>query len=209
LGHLNLVFPAGMENSYVQTRAFTSLFLAALAVMTLWSGREDLFSQLGQLPGVAGRLLDHHSPSAARLGRDLQFDRFYFLGSGPRYGLACELSLKMKEMSLTHSEPFHFMEFRHGPKTMLTGSTLLVGLVSQASHENERAVLEEMRREGASILDLGESDTIIPFHSGLDEAVRNVLYLPIGQLIALERALAKQIDPDRPHNLDAVVKLEI
>ena len=65
---------------------------------------------------------------AQSIGADLDLDRFYFLGSGPRYGLACELSLKMKEMSLTHSEPFHFMEFRHGPMSMVTESTVIVGL---------------------------------------------------------------------------------
>ena len=27
------------------------------------------------------------------------------VSAGPRYGLACELSLKMKEMSISHSEP--------------------------------------------------------------------------------------------------------
>ena len=62
-------------------------------------------------------------------GGDLTLDRFYFLGSGPRYGLACEVNLKMKEMTLTHSEPFHFLEFRHGPKSMVCESALVAGLL--------------------------------------------------------------------------------
>jgi len=55
----------------------------------------------------------------------------------------------MKEMSLSHSEPFHFMEFRHGPKSMVTGNTLILGLVSEENYLHEMAVVEELRRNGS------------------------------------------------------------
>jgi len=60
----------------------------------------------------------------------------------------------MKEMTLSHSEPFHFMEFRHGPKSMITASALVVGLLSGANASYEEAVLEEMRTMGARVLKL-------------------------------------------------------
>ena len=62
----------------------------------------------------------------------------------------------------------------------------------------------------AGTLDLAEDGADDPHSrsSGLDEAVRNVLYLPVGQLIAFERSLSKGLDPDRPSNLDSVVKLQ-
>ena len=40
-----------------------------------------------------------------------------------------------------------------------------------------------------------------------DEAIHNVLTLPVGQLSARERALSKGLNPDRPTNLETVVKL--
>ena len=64
-----------------------------------------------------------------------------------------------------------------------------------------------MRQRGAHVLVMAESDADVTFASGVDEALRNVLYLPVGQLLAFERALHKALDPDRPHNLDAVVRL--
>jgi glucosamine--fructose-6-phosphate aminotransferase (isomerizing) len=129
------------------------------------------------------------------------------LGSGSRHGLACELSLKMKEMSLSHSEPFHFMEFRHGPKSMVTKSTLTIGLRSTVNGARESAVLEDVRALGSRILDIAGTGSDVQFASGLDEAVRNVLYLPVGQLIAFERSISKGLNPDKPNNLDTVVKL--
>lgn len=208
LGKLNLVFPAGQEESVAQTRAFTTLHLATLALAALWAGRRDLIEEMARLPQVCRRLLADYHGLAKELGNDPGLDRFYFLGSGPRYGLASELSLKMKEMSLSHSEPFHFLEFRHGPQSMVTSSTLIVGLVSGADRTYEVTILDEMRSRGSRTLSLGEDWTDVVFASGVNEAARNVLYLPIGQLLAYEHALFRGQDPDRPHNLEAVIKLE-
>jgi glutamine---fructose-6-phosphate transaminase (isomerizing) len=207
MGALNLLFPEAQEESIAQTRAFSTLYLAAVALAATWAGRDDLWSQMEQLPRVGQQLLNKYSSLPAQLVRTNTIDRFYILGSGLRYGLACELSLKMKEMSLSHSEPFHFMEFRHGPMSMVTPSTLLVGLRSDENRAQEQKVLADMAEHGAQILSMGETDADIQFDSGLDETVRNVLYLPVGQLVAFEQSLHKSLNPDRPHNLNAVVVL--
>ncbi len=211
MGTFNLVLPSGQEQSVAQTRAFSTLFLGTVSLACLWSHRDDLFDSLSRLPEAGRQILDEYAPLAAELGADEGLDRFYFLGSGARYGLACELSLKMKEMSLTHSEPFHFLEFRHGPKSMVTSTTLVIGLRSSSSAGPESAVLKDVTALGGRILAMGEEAAdggrAVAFRSGLDEAVRDVLYLPVGQLIALERSLSKGLNPDRPTNLDAVVTL--
>lgn len=207
MGALNLVFPSGQEQSVAQTRAFSTLYFCTVALACLWAGRLDLFDALGRLPEAGRHILHDHASLASRLGWDPTLERFYWLGSGPRYGLACELSLKMKEMSLTHSEPFHFMEFRHGPKSMITPSSLVVSLRSSVNSSAEAAVMEDVKTLGGRILDMAEDGRDVCLASGLDEAIRNVLYLPVGQLIAFERSLSKGLNPDRPNNLDAVVKL--
>ncbi len=205
---LNLLFPAAQEESVAQTRAFSALHLAATAITAIFAGQSGLFDALGRLPDVAQTLITGAKDLAGALGRAPQYDRYYFLGSGPRHGLACELSLKMKEMSLSHSEPFHFLEFRHGPISMVTDSTLVVGLVSEAHKDYELAVLEDARKLGARVLSLGERDTEVAFESGLPDAARNILILPVGQLLAFEHAIAKGLNPDRPTNLQAVVELK-
>jgi glucosamine--fructose-6-phosphate aminotransferase (isomerizing) len=207
-GQFNLVLPSGQEESMAQTRAFTTLYLAAIGLTAIWSEQPALLAELRRLPEAGRRLIGRCGDLARALGAAPVLDRFYFLGSGPRYGLACELSLKMKEMTLSHSEPFHFMEFRHGPKAMVTSTTLVVGLVSEVRGGYERAVLDDTRALGAQVLTIGETDADVAFESALGEAARGALYLPAGQLMALERARAKGLDPDRPHNLDTVVKLD-
>lgn len=207
MGTLNLVFPEAQEDSIAQTRAYSTLYLAVTVLVALWGGREAVFTQTQAVADAARRLLKTYGQLAAELGHDDSLDRFYFLGSGPRYGLASELNLKMKEMALCFSEPFHFMEFRHGPMSMVTPSTLIVGLLSEQNRAHEHAVLGEMRQRGARVLVMAETEADVVFNSGVDEALRNVLYLPVGQLLAFERSLHKSLDPDHPNNLDAVVKL--
>jgi glucosamine--fructose-6-phosphate aminotransferase (isomerizing) len=206
-GMLNLIFPSGMEKSVAQTRAFSTLYLGVVGLCTLWSGQIDLFKNLDSLPKIGQRLITDCESMAEHLGRNLDIDHVIFLGSGARYGLACELNLKMKEMSLTHSEAFHFLEYRHGPKAMVTRNTLVIGLICEENSTYEFSVLEDIRNLDCQVLSIGESHTDISFMSKLEEVIRNVLYLPFGQMIAFNRSLAKNLDPDHPNNLDSVVKL--
>jgi glutamine---fructose-6-phosphate transaminase (isomerizing) len=207
LGDLNLILPSGQEQSMAQTRAFSVLYLATVVLAALWSGRDDLLGELDRLPEACRKLLRDTADLAHDLGGDAAIDRFYFLGSGPRYGLACELSLKMKEMSISHSEPFHFMEFRHGPRAMAGPGALLIGLVSAANQVHEQAVLEDMRGQGARVLAIGEHANDVAFSAGLSATANDLLYLPVGQLLGFERALHNGCNPDQPENLVAVVVL--
>jgi glucosamine--fructose-6-phosphate aminotransferase (isomerizing) len=119
-------------------------------------------------------------------------------------------------MTLSYSEAYHPMEFRHGPMSMVNEHTLVVGLLSDTGLAQEIRVLQEMHDLGARTLAIveGESvfvdwrpDYVVELHSGLDEWTRGALYLPPLQRMAYHRAVAKGLDPDRPTNLTAVVEL--
>jgi glucosamine--fructose-6-phosphate aminotransferase (isomerizing) len=207
LGDVALVIPKGQEQSVAQTRSFASLYAASAALALLAGGRGAEYQAMRALPGVGEKLLAQYAPLARQVGENLTLDRFYFLGSGMRYGLACEVNLKMKEMTLTHSEPFHFLEFRHGPMSMVNGNAMVVGFLSEKDFVHEQAVLDEMQALGGRVLSVGETGTAVSFDSGIPEAARGVLYLPVLQMMAFYRSLAKGLDPDRPTHLSAVVKL--
>ena len=207
VGRMNVLLEAAQEDSFAQTRAFTSLFLAGWACAQIWSGQGDALADVGAvLSDACRRTLSAYAGLTQSLANDASIERLYFLGSGPRHGLACELSLKMKEMSISDSEPFHFLEFRHGPQTMAGPNSLVVGLVSSSARAQELAVLDDMRAFGAQTLAIGaggdanDADFAAP---GGD-----ALFVVVGQQLALARALRKNLNPDRPHNLNAVVQLK-
>jgi len=213
---LALMAKEAKERSVVQTRSFVSMFLVAQLCAGIAAERPDYCRQLRALPARGKRLVAEESSLIQKIGEELNFRRFFFLGSGPNYGLACEAMLKMKEMSLSYSEAFHFLEFRHGPKSMVDEETLLVGLLSDAALRYEVALLAEMRGYGAKTLVLAEegergelsADYLILLRSGLTEMARGILFMPLLQLLAYHRATAKGLDPDRPRNLEPVVLLD-
>lgn len=215
LGDISILIPEGQEESVAQTKSFASMYVGATALCARMAGRIDLVNSLFTLPDAGLRLIQNYEHVAQKIGEDLSFDCFYFLGSGIRYGLACEVNLKMKEMTLTHSEPFHFLEFRHGPMSMVNQNAVIVGMISESNVKHETTVLHEMKTLGGKVVALAESfsstlfDENISFMSQIPEQVRGVLYLPVLQLMAYYRSLAKGLNPDRPTNLTAVVKLEI
>ena len=209
LADLKIVIDRGQEESVAQTRSFASMYVAACILCARMAERENLVTAMGRLPQVGNWVIGHYESFAKEIGENLDLDRFYFLGSGIRHGLAREVNLKMKEMTLTHSEAFHFLEFRHGPMSMVDPRAAVLGLLSDASRSHETNVLSEMKTLGGTVISLGEEEADIRFRSGVPESVRAVLYLPALQLMAFYRSLAKGLNPDRPNHLSAVVTLDL
>jgi len=122
--------------------------------------------------------------------------------------------LKMKEMSLTNSEAYHFLEFRHGPMSMATDEALVIGLLSDAARTHEEHVLSEMSALGAhtvglrGVPGLGHEHAISFEDRDLPAWAVPVLFLPPLQLLAFHRSISKGLDPDNPRNLEAVVSLD-
>jgi len=213
---VNFSIDEAQETSLAQTRSFASMLIVVEAIAASVAGRDDL-DRLAALPQTATRLLREYGSLAQQLGEDRQIERFFFLGSGALYGIANEAMLKMKEMSLSYSEAFHVLEFRHGPMSMVDDHSLVVGLLSDEVHPQEIAVLRQMNQRGAQILALAEHDYDLGIASGahlvqidskLPVWARPVTYLPVLQLMAYYRALSNGQNPDLPANLSFVIALD-
>ena len=207
---LTFAIDTAQEESVAQTRSFSSMALV-LQQMAAALARRDLGSS-ARLPAVCQALFDTQSDLVKSLGVDDSISKFFFLGADALYGIACEAMLKMKEMSLSYSEAFHPMEFRHGPMSMVAADSLVIGLISPASAVHDLQVLQEMQELGAGVLAIAQSETGFQHHIALPADLPTwntaILYLPLLQLLAYHRALFKGQNPDRPHHLSAVVSLD-
>ncbi len=209
----SLLAEGAHEQSVAQTRSFSSMFVLSQYAAGLAGDDIEYLANLALIPKAFERLIREYEPLANELAQNDELQHFVFLGSGVNYGLACEAMLKMKEMSLSVSESFHFLEYRHGPKSMVTPSTLVIGLLGDGARSQEMKVLEEMVNMGATVLAIDDSgddisaDYVVAIHSGLNSLERGPLLLPVLQLLAYYRSMKKGLNPDRPKNLDAVVVL--
>ncbi|MFG3074274.1 SIS domain-containing protein [Streptomyces sp. NPDC048225] len=131
---------------------------------------------------------DARTALAAELPEGLvERTQFTFLGRGWTVGLANEAGLKMREASLSWTEAYPAMEYRHGPISISTAGT-----ATWMFGEAPEGLAEQVRETGAMWVP-GELDP-------LAELVR-------AQRLAVAVAAARGLDPDRPRHLTRSVIL--
>jgi glucosamine--fructose-6-phosphate aminotransferase (isomerizing) len=192
------------------------MYLLAAGLAYGLGNQPGLLAEMSRLPEELEALIAKYgdwSEIWADLGR---FQKIFFLGNGPNYGLACEAMLKVKEMSLSWVEAYHTLEFRHGPMSLVDDQTLVVGFLSERARPAEMAVLRDLQKLGAVVVvcdgaRAGEIPWIPEYHletrSEINEWLRGLLYLPLMQRLGYQRALKKNLNPDLPTHLQAVIYL--
>jgi glutamine---fructose-6-phosphate transaminase (isomerizing) len=214
LADLAIVIPEGNEVVIPQTRSFSSMYLAAQYLVALLDDDAELADALRRVPDLLPGLLDRWEPVVQRAA-EADWDSAVFLGGGPLYGVAVEATLKLTEMSLSSAVAYHTLEVRHGPRSIIDESTLVVGLGSLRGAPYERQVLAELAEETPHVLaftpgdgwDISELGAEIPLGDRIPEHALGLLYLPLLQLLAYHRALHKGVNPDESRNLTSYIEL--
>ncbi|QPC83381.1 SIS domain-containing protein [Phototrophicus methaneseepsis] len=204
LASLVLVAPAGQEESVAQTRSFSSMLVLVEGMINILSGA-PIESVTYALTHDA---IENLHAFASPYSNPEKFNQYFYLGSGPQFGIASEAMLKMKEMSLTHAEAYHPLEFRHGPMSMVDEQTLVVGLFGENDYQAGKEVLIQMAGLGATTLCIAphaEADYRINLEHSTPHMVQ---YMPLIQWLAFSRAAQKNLNPDQPRNLASVVHLQ-
>lgn len=203
------------EQSVIMTRSFTSMLLQIQLLADSISGSK-YFNQLKKLPDIGDSLIKNNQSFVKDMINSNSFKSFVFLGQGPLFGIASESMLKITEMSLSISNVYHSLEFRHGPMSRVDENTLITFFVSKQSLAYEKSLIKEMHDLGAKILVIcdnvtsdikNNADFIIELNSGMLQFENLILYLPIAQFIGYYQAIKKGLNPDKPQNLTQVVTL--
>ncbi|MCW0388418.1 D-galactosamine-6-phosphate deaminase AgaS [Xanthomonas sacchari] len=203
-----LMPPASCDRAFAMTSSLTCMLLAALSVFERapWETRSARLQRLAEL---ADRGLTQWAGAVAALAQR-PFARVIYLGSGPLEALAREAALKVLELTAGRvlalaNTP---LGFRHGPKSTLDRSTLVVMLrsVQPLARRYEQDLLDELRRDGVAgqVLaigphaDIGAGDDHTLAVAGLDDPWLAPLWLGFAQLFALQRSAALGLTPDNP-----------
>ena len=202
---LAVVLPdATHDRGFAMTSSFTTMLLAAARCFGAVEHADVLY-------GAARRLM-HQVPvqSAAWVGR---FDRVVYLGANELKGLAREASLKLLE--LTDGQVVSLFDsplgFRHGPKTIVNESTMVVLFLSSDPYTRkyDLDLLRELRKDGRAgkVLAIGALgrdleagvDTIdLAGTQSLSDIELAPLYILFAQWFALQQSLALGLTPDSP-----------
>jgi glutamine---fructose-6-phosphate transaminase (isomerizing) len=208
---------AADEKSTVMTRSFTSMLIFLQALAAVRGGDRALASGLREIPAKTQALLPTMNAVVQSVAKGKTFADCVFLGQGPFFGVAQESMLKVKEMSCSYAQCFHTLEFRHGPKAIVSPETLVTFFLSESGYDAEVPVLTEMKELGGATFVVTNVANAAVRHSadylielGLDvpEVARVAASVIPGQLLGFHNGIKKGFNPDEPRNLTRVVMLD-
>ncbi|MET3804142.1 tagatose-6-phosphate ketose/aldose isomerase [Nakamurella sp. UYEF19] len=201
------VMPAGAnDRGFAMTSSYTCMLLTALLV--LGGESVDLVERLG---AAADQLL---AGTAAAI-RDVAYRgprKIVYLGSGPLTGLAQESALKMLELTAgTVATWFDSpLGFRHGPKSVLDDTTLVLVFVSNDPYTRKYdldmvAELRATQQRGSVVVVSAAREDPEPDNcwmidgvEDLDDVALSLPFVVCAQLLALHTSLARGFTPDNP-----------
>jgi len=193
------------DSGFAMTSSLTSMLLSCLMMLGP-AEREDAETLARAAEHVVGL-----QPDIRALAQTKK-QRFVYLGSGPLEGLARESALKLLE--LTAGEVVTYFDsplgFRHGPKSVLDGDTLVVVYVSTDPYTRryDLDIIAEIRgqlgEDAVTVIgtepipaELGPA-VVIPGLDGIDDALVALVYLVYAQYLALFTSLECAKTPDNP-----------
>jgi glutamine---fructose-6-phosphate transaminase (isomerizing) len=131
---------------------------------------------------------------------------FVYLGGGALYGIASEGALKLMEMSLSFSQAYHPLEYRHGPISLIDERSLVVMLYSPDTLEQETKLMIELREKGAKVIGFGGAGDL-SLELSESSSLRGLIALPTLQWLGERVAQSKGLNTREPRHLTKVVVL--
>lgn len=202
------------EKSVVMTQSFSCMYYALQLFAAKISGNNELLNELKTIPSFAGQIFKQ-TDTIKEIADNLDYQRFIFLGSGLYNGLACEGTLKLKEMTQTECETYSKLEFRHGPISIVNKHTVAVILTEEKNKELDQSLSQDIQAFGGHTLAIGNqvdsstADQTFRFGTSLSDYSSSVLVMPFLQMLAYYRAVRLGLNPDQPRNLNQVVKISL
>lgn len=217
---------AGPEISVASTKAF-SLQVMALYVLVcnlykvckVISTEKflQLQNELQRIPELITEILDRENEIKIMAEKYLSCKNVFYIGRGLDYFIACEGSLKLKEIAYLYSQAYAAGELKHGPIALIDDSILIVGVITQKNIiEKTLSNLKECKsRHGkifivttennSDIKNVADDSFIIPQISQMFAPLLANISL---QLFAYYIAKGLGYDIDKPRNLAKSVTVE-
>ncbi|TMD17204.1 MAG: SIS domain-containing protein [Chloroflexi bacterium] len=196
-----LVLPleAGSEVSVPASKTYTASLLAMALISQALDPDPAFGAALKRAPEAISGALDRES-EVESLVPPLIGPRAVVLGRGFNFSTAEEIALKLSETSYVLARAWSVADFEHGPIAIVEAGLPIVlvdggGLVA-ADLDSIRARLEA---KGCHVLHLFDL-------SGLPEELTPVPLAVLGQLLALDVAVARGVDPDQPRTIQKVTR---
>jgi glucosamine--fructose-6-phosphate aminotransferase (isomerizing) len=205
---------AGEERSVAATKTYTAELTAIAMLSVALVADEGRGEALRRIPGKVREALDAHAEMARVAERYRYMTSCVTIGRGYNYSTAFELALKLKEMTYTVVEPYSSADFLHGPLALLARGFPVIAVAPSGRMLPELSVfMDQVReREAELVVISDDADALrkarVPLRlpQGVPEWLSPIVAIGVGQLFAMELALARDLNPDEPRALRKVTE---
>ena len=197
------------EKSIVMTKSFTSMAFMVSTIARELYRPEAVPEYLATIPELSEKTLKNAEALLSEIDPG-RYNHFVFLGYEEYFAAGMEGVIKATETSLSDVDCYQTLEYRHGPKSKITGTSLVAILTNDALISEEAKMGAEIEALGGRVMAIS-SEILKGFETvetgyGKDDFGDWFLRVMPLQLIGVRRAIGKGLDPDRPTHLTKVVK---
>ena len=204
---------AGPERAVAATKTYVAELTALAMLSTALDDRDQAREQLKHVPDAIAAALGLEDAVEAAAREQAGMRRVVVLGRGFNYSTALEWSLKLKETAYVMADAYSTADFEHGPIAMIDPGFVVHAVAVEGPTRPEiELVLGRLRDSGARLVVASNSDAAlaladVPLRlpAGPEWLSPLAAIIP-GQLFAYHLALAKQLDADRPRNIQKVTR---
>ena len=214
---------AGQEIAVATTKAYSAQVALLSLIAVNLSYRKNLISndEIGEILNDVKRLPDYIEELLNRdykkiAQRIVEKNDIFFIGRGIDYALAEEGSLKLKEISYTHSEAYAAGELKHGTISLIEEGVPVFAIITDDNIALKTiSNVKEVKSRGADVIcvtnyegldeNICDEKVVIPKVHYLFEPLLTVIPL---QMISYEVAKLKGCSIDKPKNLAKSVTVE-
>jgi len=205
---------ADEEFSLAATKTYTAQ-LATIALLSAAlnpsdSKRKDLLA----LPQHVSDVFALESQVASLVERYRYMTNCLVLGRGLNYATAFEFSIKMKELTYTHADPYSSADFMHGPFALVEqGTPVFLLAPGETMALDMKTMIEKVKERGAEVIVLSDQDELLKLADrslslpkGVPEWLSPITTIVPGQMFAMYLAKTRGYDPDTPRALNKVTE---
>ncbi len=225
---------AGPEISVASTKSFTSMTIV-LSLIEMWfkqnNNSNNYFINIEKINNlrylantINNMLFDSKFLDSIDYTKDFiitnNIENIFILGKNKLYPIACEGSLKIKEVTYIHCEGFSAGALKHGPFALLDNTNctfLLIDYNDQGNYQNLKSTYYELKGRNTNIIIITNSNDVIrELNLNINDYImlykldyyNEIIFAIALQKLAYEISIEKGINPDKPRNLAKVVSVE-
>ena len=216
-----LLIEAGPEIAVATTKAYL-LQVAMLSLIALKAAYkkglepeyDNIIKETANIPQNLKKLLEDKKVFQNIAKNLKESSNVFYIGRGMDYAICEEGSLKLKEVSYTHSEAYQAGELKHGTISLIEKNTPVFAIITEDKIKDKtESNIKEVESRNANVYVITNDKTIKNHHliyyiKKINPYFQSILAVPPLQLIGYYLADIRGLNIDKPRNLAKSVTVE-